>query len=225
MTNDAIETQDKPDDVRRPAGARRGRGASREHERRAAELRRAPEIDGRKGPDPVRYGDWESQGGRERFLKARRGRPSAATCAGRRRPPKAVRRSRPSWGGSSSGRCWPHGVRRRRGDRRCPISTATGRSTCATLRAPCHAMALCACSRPQPAGMPPRAVASGCRGLASTRRAAARTGCGYRTAVAALGGALEGDARSCAARAAAAYASWVRHVVAARGRAAILARR
>lgn len=32
------------------------------YERREAELRRAREIDGRGGPDPVRYGDWEKKG-------------------------------------------------------------------------------------------------------------------------------------------------------------------
>ncbi|PZQ13089.1 MAG: DUF1674 domain-containing protein [Ancylobacter novellus] len=34
----------------------------KEQEEREAELARAPEIDGRKGPDPVRYGDWEKKG-------------------------------------------------------------------------------------------------------------------------------------------------------------------
>lgn len=30
--------------------------------RREDELNQARELDGRKGPDPVRYGDWESKG-------------------------------------------------------------------------------------------------------------------------------------------------------------------
>jgi hypothetical protein len=33
-----------------------------EQARIEAELARAREIDGRKGPDPVRYGDWEAKG-------------------------------------------------------------------------------------------------------------------------------------------------------------------
>lgn len=39
------------------AEARRTEQAARE-----AELAATREIDGRKGPDPVRYGDWERQG-------------------------------------------------------------------------------------------------------------------------------------------------------------------
>lgn len=30
--------------------------------RREAELAKAKELNGRKGPEPVRYGDWESKG-------------------------------------------------------------------------------------------------------------------------------------------------------------------
>lgn len=33
-----------------------------EQTKREAELARAKELDGRKGPEPVRYGDWESKG-------------------------------------------------------------------------------------------------------------------------------------------------------------------
>lgn len=33
-----------------------------EYERAEAELRKAREIDGRDGPEPVRYGDWEKKG-------------------------------------------------------------------------------------------------------------------------------------------------------------------
>jgi hypothetical protein len=39
------------------AEARRKAQAERE-----AELAKARELDGRKGPDPVRYGDWEAKG-------------------------------------------------------------------------------------------------------------------------------------------------------------------
>ena len=46
-----------------PAAARALKEAE---ERRAArsgnETSRAPEVDGPKGPDPVRYGDWEKDG-------------------------------------------------------------------------------------------------------------------------------------------------------------------
>lgn len=37
-------------------------GRRADYERREAELKAAREIDGRKGPEPVRYGDWESKG-------------------------------------------------------------------------------------------------------------------------------------------------------------------
>ncbi|WP_020187188.1 DUF1674 domain-containing protein [Methylopila sp. 73B] len=33
-----------------------------DYERQAAELAKAKELNGRKGPEPVRYGDWESKG-------------------------------------------------------------------------------------------------------------------------------------------------------------------
>ncbi|GLK77089.1 hypothetical protein GCM10008171_23430 [Methylopila jiangsuensis] len=33
-----------------------------DYERRAAELAATKEIDGRDGPEPVRYGDWERKG-------------------------------------------------------------------------------------------------------------------------------------------------------------------
>ncbi|GBD49920.1 DUF1674 domain-containing protein [Methylopila sp. Yamaguchi] len=33
-----------------------------DYERQAAELTKAKELNGRKGPEPVRYGDWESKG-------------------------------------------------------------------------------------------------------------------------------------------------------------------
>lgn len=39
------------------AAARRAEQAERE-----AELAKAKELNGRKGPEPVRYGDWESKG-------------------------------------------------------------------------------------------------------------------------------------------------------------------
>ena len=47
------------------AEARRAEQSARE-----AELAKTREIDGRKGPDPVRYGDWETKGIASDFLPA-----------------------------------------------------------------------------------------------------------------------------------------------------------
>lgn len=56
----------KPNDEKRLEAAARALAEAKarrdEYEAREAELRRAREIDGRKGPEPVRYGDWENKG-------------------------------------------------------------------------------------------------------------------------------------------------------------------
>lgn len=44
----------------RPIRERAGRGAPQESSAKAVE--KVPEIGGRKGPDPTRYGDWEKNG-------------------------------------------------------------------------------------------------------------------------------------------------------------------
>jgi hypothetical protein len=56
-----VEKQEKP--ARNPAAERALKEA--EERRRARECKEgetAPEIDGRQGPDPARYGDWEKDG-------------------------------------------------------------------------------------------------------------------------------------------------------------------
>ncbi len=42
--------------------AQRALAEAQERRRLAATDRRAPEVGGREGPDPVRYGDWEVKG-------------------------------------------------------------------------------------------------------------------------------------------------------------------
>jgi len=50
----------KPDS--REASDRKGRGEGRPPGREAGDAVQPREIGGRKGPDPVRYGDWEKNG-------------------------------------------------------------------------------------------------------------------------------------------------------------------
>ena len=50
-----------PPEKEMPAAARRAL-AEAEERRRAAATDRPTEIGGRKGPEPVRYGDWEIKG-------------------------------------------------------------------------------------------------------------------------------------------------------------------
>lgn len=45
-----------------PAAARALAEAAERRRQAAAKARQAPEIGGRDGPDPVRYGDWEVKG-------------------------------------------------------------------------------------------------------------------------------------------------------------------
>ncbi|MEL6642344.1 MAG: DUF1674 domain-containing protein [Pseudomonadota bacterium] len=45
-----------------PAAAQRALQEAEERRKKAKELELAPELGGRDGPEPVRYGDWERKG-------------------------------------------------------------------------------------------------------------------------------------------------------------------
>lgn len=45
-----------------PAAAQRALAEAAERRKKAAELELPPELGGRDGPEPVRYGDWEKKG-------------------------------------------------------------------------------------------------------------------------------------------------------------------
>jgi hypothetical protein len=45
-----------------PAAARRALAEAEERRRKAKAVELAPELGGRDGPEPVRYGDWEKKG-------------------------------------------------------------------------------------------------------------------------------------------------------------------
>jgi hypothetical protein len=56
----------KPNDLKRPLSPAAERALAEAEERRraraAAEKKPVPEVGGREGPDPARYGDWENGG-------------------------------------------------------------------------------------------------------------------------------------------------------------------
>jgi len=45
-----------------PPAAQRALAEAEERRKKAKELNLAPELGGRDGPEPVRYGDWEKKG-------------------------------------------------------------------------------------------------------------------------------------------------------------------
>lgn len=45
-----------------PAAAQRALAEAAERRKKAVELELPPELGGREGPEPVRYGDWEKKG-------------------------------------------------------------------------------------------------------------------------------------------------------------------
>ena len=45
-----------------PAAAQRALDEAKDRRIKADAVERAPELGGRKGPEPVRYGDWERKG-------------------------------------------------------------------------------------------------------------------------------------------------------------------
>jgi hypothetical protein len=59
--SEAKPLEDLPPPPLTPA-ARRALAEAEERRRAAAPLELAPERGGRKGPEPVRYGDWEKNG-------------------------------------------------------------------------------------------------------------------------------------------------------------------
>ncbi|APE45552.1 DUF1674 domain-containing protein [Sulfitobacter alexandrii] len=56
--------QPQPDPAPRPIppAAQRALAEAEARRREAADLRLPPELGGRDGPEPVRYGDWEKKG-------------------------------------------------------------------------------------------------------------------------------------------------------------------
>lgn len=55
-------SEDRPEWAHLPAPARRALAEAEERRRNAAPLDLAPELGGRDGPEPVRYGDYERKG-------------------------------------------------------------------------------------------------------------------------------------------------------------------
>ena len=51
-----------PDKTDLPAAAQRALAEAEERRRAAKALELPPELGGRNGPEPVRYGDWEKKG-------------------------------------------------------------------------------------------------------------------------------------------------------------------
>ena len=45
-----------------PPAAQRALAEAAERRKKAAEMQMPPEVGGREGPEPVRYGDWEKNG-------------------------------------------------------------------------------------------------------------------------------------------------------------------
>ncbi len=54
------KTTDTAQDL--PPAAQRALAEAAERRKKAAELELPPELGGREGPEPVRYGDWEKKG-------------------------------------------------------------------------------------------------------------------------------------------------------------------
>ncbi|RXF73675.1 DUF1674 domain-containing protein [Hansschlegelia zhihuaiae] len=61
MTDDAARPE-RPMSAAAARALAEAKARRAEQERRETELARDREIDGRKGKDPVRYGDWETKG-------------------------------------------------------------------------------------------------------------------------------------------------------------------
>jgi hypothetical protein len=61
MSDEAMSDEtDSQDDL--PAAARRALAEAEERRKAAAPRALPPELGGRKGPEPTRYGDWEKKG-------------------------------------------------------------------------------------------------------------------------------------------------------------------
>ncbi|MGO9004359.1 MAG: DUF1674 domain-containing protein [Beijerinckiaceae bacterium] len=59
---DLVRTSCEPPQKRLTPAALRALAEAEERRRLAADPQRAKEINGRDGPDPIRYGDWEIKG-------------------------------------------------------------------------------------------------------------------------------------------------------------------
>ena len=53
---------DKTPDTELPAAAKRALAEAEERRKKAVETKLPPELGGRDGPEPVRFGDWEKKG-------------------------------------------------------------------------------------------------------------------------------------------------------------------
>ena len=62
MTDDTPETPAGDPRADLPPAARRALAEAEERRRKAKALDLPPELGGRDGPEPVRYGDWERKG-------------------------------------------------------------------------------------------------------------------------------------------------------------------
>lgn len=60
--NDQDETAPLPETSELPPAAQRALAEAEARRKAAAELELPPELGGRDGPEPVRYGDWEKKG-------------------------------------------------------------------------------------------------------------------------------------------------------------------
>ncbi|AEI95791.1 MULTISPECIES: DUF1674 domain-containing protein [Roseobacter] len=59
MTQDSDDTQDMSD---LPPAAQRALAEAEARRKKAQDINLPPELGGREGPEPVRYGDWERKG-------------------------------------------------------------------------------------------------------------------------------------------------------------------
>jgi hypothetical protein len=57
----SVNPADRPEALL-PSAARRALEEARARRERASAARTAPELGGREGPEPTRYGDWENKG-------------------------------------------------------------------------------------------------------------------------------------------------------------------
>lgn len=62
QNNTTTLPEDRPEWAHLPPAARRALAEAEERRRAAAPLDLAPELGGRDGPEPVRYGDYERKG-------------------------------------------------------------------------------------------------------------------------------------------------------------------
>ena len=61
-TTEPLSSERRPHPDDGPAARALAEAAARRRARDAAAVSRPPEVQGRPGPEPVRYGDWENKG-------------------------------------------------------------------------------------------------------------------------------------------------------------------